>query len=501
MQGSIKLESELDKGTKATFSVRFNKPQYTESSPKMVELESLSDRLRCDMSVSGCTSESNRKKSAHKQDLETSTTSLVNARDKSTKQEAPQTKKNQDHTEVPENYEARKDTQVMVVEDNAINQQIALRTVQKLGFSCFAVWNGQEALDYLKEEPSEDHPMPNIILMDCQMPVLDGLACTDMIRNHDPYINIVHLEKIPIVAMTASAIQGDEEKCRKAGMDDYLAKPVKGKTLERMLVKWAFEKRGVATSGSLTVAKDAKDSAQIGKAVTSSKPDVSRDDNSSPATKQVSDEKPSNSQETDWHNPEPLTSISANLTSGAHASFQESYISSTPDNASINTPRNAATAEEKAISLRNDKLFAAADGVDARPRLTSRASGSSAVGLPRADDPSSPLSAAGGGGAALTHANVGLFNRGQQPTASDQNAAANDLSGDLFSLGSAVATGVDSSEHEYERDPESQGDESAAREKSSEGPGQQSSSRAVRSRNEGLARHDSELTITKESQP
>jgi CheY-like chemotaxis protein len=79
--------------------------------------------------------------------------------------------------------------------------------------------------------------------MDVQMPVIDGYRATHLIRNTPPYSVFPGLRETPIVAMTASAIQGDREKCRKAGMDDYLAKPVKGKTLEKMLVKWVLEKK------------------------------------------------------------------------------------------------------------------------------------------------------------------------------------------------------------------------------------------------------------------
>jgi DNA-binding response OmpR family regulator len=73
------------------------------------------------------------------------------------------------------------------------------------------------------------------------MPIIDGYRATHMIRHHTPYKH--NSRHIPIVAMTASAIQGDKEKCKKAGMDDYLAKPVKGKTLEKMLVRWAISRR------------------------------------------------------------------------------------------------------------------------------------------------------------------------------------------------------------------------------------------------------------------
>ena len=77
--------------------------------------------------------------------------------------------------------------------------------------------------------------------MDVQMPVVDGMRCTHILRHHTPYKT--YISDVPILAMTASAIQGDREKCKKAGMDDYLAKPVKGKILEKMLVRWCKERR------------------------------------------------------------------------------------------------------------------------------------------------------------------------------------------------------------------------------------------------------------------
>lgn len=133
---------------------------------------------------------------------------------------------------------------------SAINQQIALKTIRKLGFEVSAVWNGKEALDYLSaaDSPEPPHPKPDIILMDVQMPIIDGYRATHLIRHHAPYN--ISARNIPIVAMTASAIQGDREKCKKAGMDDYLAKPVKGKTLERMLVRWAISRRLPRTPGA-----------------------------------------------------------------------------------------------------------------------------------------------------------------------------------------------------------------------------------------------------------
>lgn len=124
---------------------------------------------------------------------------------------------------------------------SAVNQQIALRLIKKFGFSASAVWNGKEALDYLLEPTTPDHRKPDVILMDVQMPVLDGYRATHYIRHHSPFSTLPDIRALPIVAMTASAIQGDKEKCLRAGMNDYLSKPVKGPILEDMLLKWALE--------------------------------------------------------------------------------------------------------------------------------------------------------------------------------------------------------------------------------------------------------------------
>jgi CheY-like chemotaxis protein len=123
-----------------------------------------------------------------------------------------------------------------------MNQQIALKTIRKLEFTVSAIWNRKEALDYLlaADTPDPPHPKPDIILMDVQMPIIDGYRATHLIRHHSPY-NLSSRE-IPIVAMTASAIQGDRGKCMKAGMHENLAKPVKGKKSEKMLVRWALSK-------------------------------------------------------------------------------------------------------------------------------------------------------------------------------------------------------------------------------------------------------------------
>jgi CheY-like chemotaxis protein len=143
--------------------------------------------------------------------------------------------------------------------NSAVNQTIALKNIRKLGFPVTAVWNGREALSYLLS-PSSSQPRPSIILMDVQMPIMDGYEATRILRTGREYaleedgpmgkrgladggVRKGRLSDIPVIAMTASAIQGDREKCHEAGMDDYLAKPVEKARLEEMLVKWASRRR------------------------------------------------------------------------------------------------------------------------------------------------------------------------------------------------------------------------------------------------------------------
>ncbi|KDN42312.1 hypothetical protein K437DRAFT_269450 [Tilletiaria anomala UBC 951] len=125
----------------------------------------------------------------------------------------------------------RKDVWILVAEDNLINQQIAMKTLKMMGFSCKAASNGKEAIKLMNSNPLD------LILMDCQMPEMDGYEATMRLRAS----NSLEIRSVPIIALTASAIRGDKERCLEAGMSDYLSKPVKRPALENMLVRWLFD--------------------------------------------------------------------------------------------------------------------------------------------------------------------------------------------------------------------------------------------------------------------
>lgn len=113
---------------------------------------------------------------------------------------------------------------ILLAEDNVVNEKVATRFLEKLGYVVDAVGNGQDAVDAWAKGDYD------LILMDCQMPVLDGYEATREIRKQER-----SGERIPIVALTANAMKKDEIECRQAGMDDHLAKPLDREALARCL--------------------------------------------------------------------------------------------------------------------------------------------------------------------------------------------------------------------------------------------------------------------------
>lgn len=113
---------------------------------------------------------------------------------------------------------------MLLAEDNLVNQKVANTILQRLGCHVDCVVNGAEAVEAARQG------VHNVILMDCQMPVMDGYEATRRIRSYD--------SQIPIIALTANAVKGDRELCLQAGMTDYLSKPIRIDALEAMLARW-----------------------------------------------------------------------------------------------------------------------------------------------------------------------------------------------------------------------------------------------------------------------
>lgn len=185
--GAIWLESQLGVGTTVTFHLLFNK------APKKAAV-----------------------KTPWSQDLSQA------------KSDGAPGAKARDLTQIP-----RDQIRVCIAEDNPINQKIAVKFVTGLGLQCEAYSDGKQAVDALRAQSKEGNPF-HVVLMDVMMPTLDGYNATrELRRDPDPNVN-----EVLVIAMTASAIEGDREKCLEAGMNNYLPKPVRSPILSELLDKY-----------------------------------------------------------------------------------------------------------------------------------------------------------------------------------------------------------------------------------------------------------------------
>jgi CheY-like chemotaxis protein len=114
-----------------------------------------------------------------------------------------------------------------VAEDHPVNQKMMMKMLEKLGCRVDTVDNGKEAIDKVEQ------CLYDLVLMDCQMPEMDGYSATSEIRRREGTTG-----HIPIIAVTAHAMTEDRERCLKAGMDDYLSKPVQKEAVSEMIKKW-----------------------------------------------------------------------------------------------------------------------------------------------------------------------------------------------------------------------------------------------------------------------
>ncbi len=135
--------------------------------------------------------------------------------------------------EIPQQtHDALSRKRVLVVEDNLVNQRVATLMLERSGCFVEVATNGQEGIERFHQADFD------LILMDCHMPVMDGFQAAQIIRESE-----TDEKKIPIIALTASALPGDREKCLAAGMNDYLTKPIHHEDLERTLARWLPARR------------------------------------------------------------------------------------------------------------------------------------------------------------------------------------------------------------------------------------------------------------------
>ncbi|KIH95236.1 histidine kinase group protein [Sporothrix brasiliensis 5110] len=232
MKGKIYLESVENVGTRAWFTVTFDKATGNATAGDIPATVPASSPLGDDNSSSPIASSFNlesalsnpgfQRSSQHSHPLSLRTSIPTASPDEGVVSTNPY----MDLSQIDQDK-----LRVCIAEDNPINRKIAIQYVQRLGYETADAYdNGQKAVDALREKAKEGVPY-HIVLMDVQMPVLDGYEATKLLRR-DP---IKEVREVLVIAMTASAIQGDREKCLAAGMNDYLAKPVKSEVLKSKL--------------------------------------------------------------------------------------------------------------------------------------------------------------------------------------------------------------------------------------------------------------------------
>jgi len=137
-----------------------------------------------------------------------------------------------EQTDIPaQAFNPLEGVRILVAEDNPINQKVARKMLENLGCVVEIAENGEDAAEAVASGSFD------VVLMDCQMPKLDGYGATKAIREHEQGIG-----RVPVVAMTANAMKGDRAKCLAAGMDDYIPKPVRQDVLEDTLKRWTLQK-------------------------------------------------------------------------------------------------------------------------------------------------------------------------------------------------------------------------------------------------------------------
>ena len=140
-------------------------------------------------------------------------------------------------TKMPSLQHALGNTRILLVEDNRVNQKLAIRMLNKLGYTADLAVNGREAVELVQQQTYD------VVFMDVQMPELDGISATRQIRSM-----LTEVQQPIIIAMTANAMEGDREKCLSAGMNDYLSKPFRMAALAEKLTQYGSFKENFSSS-------------------------------------------------------------------------------------------------------------------------------------------------------------------------------------------------------------------------------------------------------------
>jgi len=133
---------------------------------------------------------------------------------------------------------ARKRVRILVADDQAVNRKLTMRQLERLGFTVDMAENGREVLEKIS------HTAYDLVFMDCHMPEMDGFAATEEIRRREK-----KGKRTPIIALTASVVGPERDRCAAVGMDDYLTKPVREPDLLRILSQWVLDARPAIDSG------------------------------------------------------------------------------------------------------------------------------------------------------------------------------------------------------------------------------------------------------------
>src|SRR5437867_1846282 len=137
---------------------------------------------------------------------------------------------------------ARKRVRILVADDQAVNRKLTMRQLERLGFTVDMAENGREVLEKMS------HTAYDLVFMDCHMPEMDGFAATEEIRRRER-----NGRRTPIIALTASVVGPERDRCTAAGMDDYLTKPVREPDLLRILSQWVLDARPAIDSAKTDI--------------------------------------------------------------------------------------------------------------------------------------------------------------------------------------------------------------------------------------------------------